>query len=430
MPLTLPISALLIFAVGGLVVFLLTFLIAFFHPGLEYRMPSGPTTDSQSPEFSRMVALIADSEPHPGTSVEVLTNGECFYEAELEAIRGAKRHISLEAYIFQKGKVASRFLEALTERARAGVEVRVVLDAIGSFNTWRHTCRDLLEAGGDVRWYNAVRWYNLPRINNRTHRELLVVDGVAGFLGGAGIADYWWKRRGRRHPQWRDTMFRVEGPAVASLLSVFAENWLEASGELLIGPAYYPRNAARGDLASFVIKSTPSFGHGTRARMLFQWLMASATRSIRLTTPYFLPDRSARRELVRALRRGVEVQILVPGKHSDHLLTRRSSRRLYGALLRHGAQIYEYGPAMMHAKSLVIDGVWSVVGSTNFDYRSFGINDEINLAACHEGLAGRLEEDFRRDLAVSHRVTYDRWRRRPILERAHEWLGWILERQE
>jgi cardiolipin synthase len=430
MPPSLPIYALLIFAVGGLVVFLLTFLIALFHPGMEYRMPAGPATDSRSSEFARMVALIADSEPHPGTRVEVLTNGPCFYEAELEAIRQAKRHICLEAYIFQKGAVASRFLEALTERARAGVEVRVTLDAIGSFNTWRHTCRDLIQAGGDVRWYNTFRWYNLPRINNRTHRELLVVDGVVGFLGGAGIANHWWKGRGRRHPQWRDTMFRVEGPAVASLLSVFAENWLEASGELLMGPEYYPQSAERGDVAAFVIKSTPSFGHGTRARMLFQWLMASATRSIHLTTPYFLPDRSARRELVRALRRGVDVKILVPGKHNDHLLTRRSSRRLYGALLRHGAQIYEYSPAMMHTKGLVIDGVWSVVGSTNFDYRSFGINDEINLAACHVGLAARLEEDFGRDLAVSHRVTYDRWRRRPILERAHEWLGWILERQE
>src|SRR5258707_3802251 len=193
MPLTLPIYALMIFAVGGLVVFLLTFLIAFFHPGLEYRIPGSPATDSQGPEFARMVALIADSEPRPGTNVEVLTNGECFYEAELRAIREAKRHICIEAYSFQKGRVASRFLEALAERARAGVEVRVLLDAIGSFNTWRHTFRDLLDAGGDVRWYNAVRWYNLPRINNRTHRELLVVDGVIGFLGGAGIADHWWK---------------------------------------------------------------------------------------------------------------------------------------------------------------------------------------------------------------------------------------------
>jgi cardiolipin synthase A/B len=420
-----------VFAIGGMAVFLLTFLIAFFHPGLPYRtrFDNPPRVDSD--EFKRLVGLMSDSEPHTDTRVDVLTNGDCFYEAELAAIRKAQRHICLEAYIFQKGEIATRFIQEVTERAQAGVEVRIVLDAIGSLNTWPHTFRELIAAGGQVAWYNAFRWYNLPKLNNRTHRELLIVDGRVGFIGGAGIADHWWKRRGRRHPRWRDTMFRVEGRAVTSMVSMFAENWLEASGELLADPKYYPECPEAGNIGSFVINSTPSYGGATRARMIFQLLLASATRSIHITTPYFLPDHSARKELVRAMvQRGVDVQILVPGRHSDHLLTRRSSRRLYGDLLLHGAKIYEYRPSMIHTKSLVVDGIWSVVGSTNFDHRSFGINDEVNLAALDEGLAARIEDDFRRDLAQSHRVTHKEWSNRSPLERFNEWIGWILERQE
>ena len=229
-------SYIVIFAVGGMAVSLLTFLIAFFHPGLAYRTTCTPSTPLDSREFTRLVALVSDSETHPDARLEVLTNGDCFYEAELAAIQDAKAFICLEAYIFQKGEIASRFIKAMVGRARAGVEVRIVLDAIGSLNTWNSTFRELLDAGGEVYWYNTFRWYNLPRINNRTHRELLIVDGAVGFIGGAGIADHWWKSRGPRHPRWRDTMFRVQGRAVAGLVSMFAQNWLESSGELLIAP--------------------------------------------------------------------------------------------------------------------------------------------------------------------------------------------------
>jgi cardiolipin synthase len=260
----------------------------------------------------------------------------------------------------------------------------------------------------------------------------VVVDGTVAFLGGAGIADHWYRSRGRRgrKKRWRDTMFRVRGPAVACLQSMFAENWLESSGELLTGERYYPECAAAGGSTAMIINSTPSCGRSTRARMLFQTLIASAMRSIHITTPYFVPDRGARGALIEAMLRGVEVKIILPGRHSDHLLTRRSSRRLYGDLLKHGAQIYEYRPSMIHTKALVVDGVWSVVGSTNFDSRSFGLNDEVNLAAMDEGLAVRLEEDFQRDLAASMRIRYRAWQRRSPIERINEWLGWIVERQE
>jgi cardiolipin synthase len=426
----------LVVTILGIGLLALSIILALFEPGLEYRIAEPTKCPLDSAEFSRMLAVLSDAQEHSNTKIEVLTNGDVFYEAELAAISEAQSHICLEAYIFQKGEVATRFIEALAERARAGVKVRLIFDAVGSFNTWRRDFRELIEAGGEVHWYMPFRWHNLLRYNHRTHRELLVVDGQVGFLGGAGIADHWWKDRrqwitGKRLKRWRDTMFRMEGHAVASLQSIFSENWVEASGELLTGVRYYPESEAAGSASTMVIDSTPSVGRATRARMLFQTLLASATRSIHITTPYFLPDRGARKALVDAVsQRGVEVKVIVPGKHSDHLLTRRSSRRIYGELLKAGAQIYEYKPAMLHTKSLVVDGVWSVVGSTNFDSRSFGLNDEMNIAALDETLAERLEEDFQRDLAESRRITYRKWRDRPIFERIHEWLGWILERQQ
>ena len=418
-----------ILAAFGFAAALLVLLVALFEPALPYRMPDCPEVSADSPEFMRLLAIVADAHLHHDTSFDVLTNGDHFYEAELEAVRAARVYICLEAYIFQKGEIAARFIEALSERARAGVEVRLVLDAVGSFNSWRRTFRELIAAGGQVRWYAPLRWYNIERFNNRTHREMLIVDGMTAFIGGAGVADHWYKSRGR-HKRWRDTMVRVQGRAVNSLQAMFTENWLESSGDLLTSCRYYPAERGAGNGQAMVINSTPSRGRSTRARMLFQILIATAQRWIHITTPYFLPDAGVRRVLIDALGRGVEVSSLVPGKQSDHLLTRRASRRLYGPLLRHGAHIYEYQPSMIHTKSTVVDGLWSVVGSTNFDSRSFGINDEVNVAAFDEGLAARLEEDFRADLKLSDLVTYEEWRSRPSIERANEWLGWIIERQQ
>ena len=281
---------LFVITIMGVGLLALSVILALFEPGLEYRISEPVSCPLDSPEFARMLAVLSDAQEHTDTSVEVLANGETFYEAELKAIREARSHVCLEAYIFQKGAVASRFIDALTERARAGVKVRMILDAVGSFNTWRRDFRELIEAGGEVHWYMPFRWHNWLRYNHRTHRELLVVDGTIGFLGGAGIADHWLKDRrqwltGKKIRRWRDTMFRVEGRAVASLQSIFAENWVEASGELLTGAQYYPECEATGSAAAMVVDSTPSAGRSTRARMLFQTLMASAARSIHITTP-------------------------------------------------------------------------------------------------------------------------------------------------
>jgi cardiolipin synthase A/B len=409
----------------------LVIFVGLFGPGLRYKISVTNAEDNSSDSFVHTLEALTDSKVHHDLELRVLTNGPEFYEDELRTIATAKCSVNLEAYIFQRGAIAQRYVDALTERARAGVKVNIVLDALGSASTTTRYFKKLKEAGGNLAWYNDASWNKLPRYNHRTHRELLVIDGRIGFIGGAGVADHWYQGH-KGQPRWRDTMVRVEGGAVANLQATFAENWLESSGEVLTGPDYFPTpEECPSSGEALVINSTPSAGGSTRARMLFQLLLASAKKSIHITTPYFLPDRSMIDELVRAVRdRGVEVRLLVPGKRSDHLLTRSSSRHAYGKLLKAGAEIFEYRPAMIHAKILLIDGVWGVIGSTNFDNRSFGLNDEVNLAVRYSPFVERLETDFVTDLAVSERVTYEQWRRRPVLERAPELLGWVLERQQ
>jgi cardiolipin synthase len=423
-------TAFLVIALIAIAVLAFLLFLTLFEPGLAYKISAPETEPLESEEFLCVLEAITDSKIHRRGRVEVLTNGEVFYEAELDAIRAAKESVNIEAYIFQKGELTKRFVDALTERARAGVKVRMVIDAIGSFATWESYFEELRAAGGRVSWYHPLRWQTLARFNNRTHREIIVVDGRMGFVGGAGFADHWYKNQ-KNGPRWRDTMFRVEGEPVTSIQAGFVENWLEASGEILTGREYFPPNETEDNLDALVVDSSPSAGGSTRARILFQTLLASARSNILITTPYFLPDRSVRREMLRAIReRKVEIKIIVPGKHSDHMLTRSSSRRLFGDLLKAGAKIYEYEKAMIHAKTMMIDELWSVVGSTNFDNRSFGLNDEINLAARDAGLTARLIEDFQKDLAESREVTYQEWQSRSIFERMHEWLGQVLERQQ
>ena len=405
-------------------------IVALFDPGLRYRVFASSSESNDSDDFLHMLEALVDAKVNQTTRLTVLTNGPTFYEAELEAIRGAERSVNLEAYIFQKGEIGQRFVTALTERSQAGVTVNVVLDGVGSAGVGKNFFSDLKKAGGNVVWYNGMKWNKLPHFNNRTHRELLVVDGRTAFIGGAGVADHWFKDKSK-HPRWRDTTVKVEGDAVPHLQATFAENWLESCGEVLFRPDHFVRQECERQGDVLIVNSTPSGGGATRARMLFQVLLASATKTIHITTPYFLPDRSVIDELVRAVKeRNVEVVVLVPGKRSDHMLTRSSSRHAYGKLLKAGASIHEYEPSMIHAKILLIDSIWGVVGSTNFDNRSFGINDEVNLAARDPDFTQRLQQDFAKDLACSRKVTYQEWKRRPVLERAPELLGWVLERQQ
>lgn len=409
-------------------------LLVLFEPGLEYKI-RGQLPKLDSPAFSALLSAMTDKPCRAVHGLVVYKNGSAFYPAELAAIQAATVSIHLEAFIFHATPIGHRFLEALAERARAGVKVRVIVDGIGSFPTPDRFFTPLRVAGGVVKWYQPLRLSTLKRYNNRTHRELMVVDGRQAFIGGAGIGTAWDTGFAPLLP-WRDTVVRFEGPAVAALQTVFLENWLESSGELLAETTISislkedrldPQPAETGAL---IVGSTPVGGRATRAHVLFQVLIAAATDTICINSPYFLPDRALRRELLDAVARGVRVTIVVPGKFNNHLLTRYASRRHYGELLAGGVMLYEYQPGMIHAKILVVDGLWSVVGSTNFDTRSLGLNDEVNLAVRDGELARELAHHFAQDMALSQQVLLEQWLARPLYERLVGSLGWVIERQE
>lgn len=406
----------------------LSLYLAFFGPDLSYNIPNPPDLAVDDPRFCALLNFLTEAKLLYGNHVEVLTNGECFYEAELAAISSATKSINLEAYIFHRGQIARRFVAALAERARAGVKVRLTLDYIGGFSTPLSYFKELTDSGGEVYWYHSSRLDLVLQFNNRTHRELLIVDGTVGFIGGAGIAD-WWFRDGIKGNRWRDMMMRVEGPSVAALQAVFAQNWLRVAGEILTNAEDFRFLETSDRTPALVVGSTPAAG-ATQARILYQLLISCARKCIYISTPYFLPDKSARRAIIQATReRHIEVKILTPGDNSDQRLTRMSSRHLYGSLLKHGIRIYEYQPSMNHTKAMMVDDCWVVVGSTNFDYRSFAINDEVNLALLDPAATRRVAQDFQRDLANSKEISYEDWRTKRRFRIAERLLS-LLERQE
>lgn len=405
-------------------------LAGLFAPGLRYSLTTPPQVAVNSPTFLNELESLVNSRITRNNQIQVIEDGDHFYPAELEAIRQARHSIDIEAYIFHKGKLTDQVLEALTERAKNGVKVNLVMDSVGSLSTRKSYFKPLKDAGGRVEWYHRLRLHNWFLENNRTHREITVIDGETAFVGGAGYAD-WWRYATKNEPRWRDTMVRFQGDAVRGIQGTFLENWLEASGEVIDGPDYFPPATSNpGSSIALVVTSTPSSGGSTRSRVLFQDLIASARKSIFITTPYFLPDRSMRQDLARAEKRGVDVRVVVPGKHGDHALTRSSGRSDYGELLRAGGGIYEYEPSMIHAKVMIVDGLWSVIGSTNLDYRSFGINDEINVAISDADVAARLTQDFEHDISNSRHITLQDWEHRSYLERFLEALGWVIHRQQ
>ncbi len=413
-------------SVAGAVFLAWLVIVILFTPGINYHLSR--RTSIHDPGFLYTLQSTCQAALHHGNAIEVFTNGPAFYPAMLDAIRGATHSINMECYIFQPGKTADQFIAALSERAKHGVNVTIVVDAIGSFSLWGRPVRRLRKAGCRIESYQRLRWYSLARLNNRTHRELLIVDGRIAFAGGAGIAD-WWAYPMRHTRPWRDTMVRIEGPVVAALQGVAAENWLECCGEILTGPEYYPDLHPAGGTTAFVVRSSPS-DRATASRVVFQLLMEGADHHIRISTPYFLPDRALRRALMEIARRGVLVTVIVPGRETDQRWVRYASRRMWGQLLEAGVRIFEYRQTMMHAKVLVIDGSWSVVGTTNMDNRSFEHNDEDNVAMLNRDVAQRLLADYQQDLADADEITLERWRARPLWEKIAGPFIWILERQQ
>jgi cardiolipin synthase A/B len=411
--------------IGGVFVAWLTLSILFM-PHIPYHIQAA--IDACSDHFVHVMESTLQTQLEHDNRVDILTNGDQFYPAMLEAIGGARETISMECYIFKKGAIGDRFIEALCERAKAGVRVTVVMDAIGSFGAFRRSAKPLEAAGCRVAAYQRFTWYRLGRLNNRTHRELLVIDGAIAFAGGAGVAD-WWAGPYRGKPMWRDMMARIEGPLVAKVQGVLAENWLECCGEIMTGPETYKPRTNPGKVSGFAVKSSPS-DRSTASRALFQALVEGANESVIVATPYFLPDKAFRRAICRTAARGVKFVAIVPGSHTDQRWVRLASRRMYGQLFEAGVRIFEYEAGMTHVKALLVDQLWAVLGTTNFDNRSFEHNDEVNVAFRDAAVTARVGADLQSDLAQSREITLEDWRARPVWEKLIGTVAWILERQQ
>jgi cardiolipin synthase A/B len=377
-------------------------------------------------QFARTMGVILGPALEPGNKVQALVNGDEIFPAMLEAIRSAKKTITLETFIFWSGTIGNEFVDALAERARNGVRVHVLLDWIGGRLDGEQLER-MQKLGVEVRRYNTPHWNNLHRLNNRTHRKLLVVDGRIGFTGGVGISDVW-RGNADSPAHWRDTHFRVEGPVVGQMQAAFVDNWMQATGEVLHGEGYLPELAAAGTASAQMFTSSPG-GGSESMQLLYLLSMTSAAQSIRLSASYFIPDDVAVNTLLSALRRGVRVQVIVPGHHLDRPTVRRASRAEWGELLRAGAEIHEFQTTMYHVKVLIVDGIWVSVGSTNFDARSFAINDEANLNVYDATFARRQIEIFERDLAQSRRVTLQEWEARPWTDKLLDFCASLVSSQ-
>jgi cardiolipin synthase len=370
------------------------------------------------PQFRRELGTLLGPAIIDGNRVENFENGDRIFPAMLAAIRGASKSITFETYIYWSGGIGREFAAALEERARAGVKVHVMIDWAGSQDLDSAMVDEMKAAGVEVRLYHPLRWYNLARMNNRTHRKLLVVDGRLGFTGGVGIADPW-TGSAQDAEHWRDSHYRLEGPAVAQMQAAFMDNWIKTEGKVLQGPEYFPPLARAGDALAQVFTSSPS-GGGDSMQLMYLMSITAAEHGIDLSAAYFVPDELTRRALRQALARGVRVRIIVPGANTDVEVARRASRADWGELLRDGAQIYEYQPAMFHCKMMLVDSQLASVGSTNFDNRSFRLNDEANLNVYDHAFVERLEGVFEADLAASRRIGYEEWQDRPLFQKVTE----------
>jgi cardiolipin synthase len=373
----------------------------------------------RDPAFLPSAHSLANPSPVKGNRVDLLSNGVEIFPAMLAAIDAAKSTVNLESYIFWSGEIADRFRDALAEAVRRGVEVRLLLDGVGSGSQLKEAdVAAMRRAGCLVEFFHPVRPWMVDVLNNRTHRRLLVVDGRIGFTGGAGIADVW-LGNAESPGHWRDTQVRVEGPVVAELQSAFQETWGEVRGEALVGDRFYPRLEPVGSAQAQVLTSTRR-ATSSATKLLFAVSTAAANERILLANSYFVPDRDSIRLFTEAARRGVDVRILVPGKVNDVPATKAAGKSNFGELLRAGIRIYEYQPTMLHTKTMVVDGVFATVGSTNFDNRSFRLNEELNLTVYDAAFAGRLEKDFWEDLKHSRPYSYQDWSSRSLKERLLE----------
>lgn len=382
---------------------------------------------ASDPQFMRAMGGLLGPGIVGGNQVQELLNGDQIFPSMLQAIRNAKKTITFETYIYWSGGIGSQFADALAERARAGVKIHVLLDWVGSGKMDDALLKQIETAGVDVRKFHKPAWYNLARLNNRTHRKLLIVDGTVGFTGGVGIAPMW-EGAAQDADHWRDSHFRVAGPVVAQMQTTFMDNWIKVSGQVLHGDAYFPKLEAAGTSPAQMFFSSPSSGSNNMA-LMYHMALTAAEKTVDLSMAYFVPDVLSQQILISAVRRGVRVRLITPGPITDTKTVRAASRQTWGPLLAAGAEIYEYQPTMYHCKVMIVDNFMVSVGSTNFDSRSFRLNDEANLNIYDSAVATRQTAIFEDDLNKSRRVTFEEWTNRPLKKKAKDWLASVLSSQ-
>jgi cardiolipin synthase len=383
--------------------------------------------DASDPQFRRSLGVLLGPPIIEGNKVEVLLNGDQIFPAMLDAIKHAEKTITFETYIYWSESIGKEFADALSERARSGVKVHVLLDFIGSIKMDKKQIDDMKAAGVQIQRYHKPVWWKLARLNNRTHRKLLIVDGKLGFTGGVGIADQW-RGNAQDENHWRDTHFRVEGPVVGQMQAVFTDNWTKSTGVVLDGEEYFPALQKAGTMPAQMFSSSPT-GGSESMHLMYLMAITAARKTIDLSSSYFVPDELAVKALVAAARRGVRVRIITPGKHIDSDLVRQASRERWGSMLAAGVRIAEYQPTMYHVKALVVDSQLVSVGSTNFDNRSFSINDEANLNVMDPDFAKAQAAIFEADWRRAKPISLERWQDRPLLEKLGSELASLVGAQ-
>jgi cardiolipin synthase len=372
----------------------------------------------RDPIFKREMSALLGPAIVPGNHIQALQNGDEIFPSMLSAIQGAQHTIDFETYIYWSGRFGTEFARVLTERARSGVKVHVMLDWLGSAKMDPALLDEMKAGGVEVERYHAVHWYSLGKLNNRTHRKVLIVDGTVGFTGGVGIADEW-GGHAQDPDHWRDSHFRVEGPVVAQLQAAFLDNWIKTTGRVLHGDDYFPPLDAKGTYEMQMFMSSPAGGSASM-RLMYLTAITAAESSIDIEAAYFVPDPLMTGELIKARRRGVRIRILLPDKYLDSETVKVASKRAWGPLLASGAEIYEYDPTMLHCKMLIFDRLMVSVGSTNFDMRSFELNDEASLNVYSDVFAGEMTGVFEKDMASANRYSLDQWEHRPWLQKVAE----------
>ena len=379
------------------------------------------------PRFRHELGVLLGPPFIAGNRVTALHNGDEIFPAMLAAIRSAKTSITFETYIYWAGDIGHEFAEALSERARDGVKVHVLLDWVGSAKMNEAMLIGMAAAGVQVRKFHPPHWSNLGRMNNRTHRKVLVVDGRSAFTGGVGIAPPW-LGNAQDPLHWRDSHYQVEGPVVAQMQAVFIDNWIKVTGDVLHGADYFTAPVVAGTALAQMFSSSPS-GGSESMQLMYLLSITAAARSIDLSAAYFVPDALATQALTQAMHRGVRLRIVVPGEHMDSETVRSASRARWGPLLSAGATIAEYAPTMFHCKVMIVDGLLVSVGSTNFDNRSFRLNDEATLNILDADFARQQTAVFNADLGRSRPITFTEWSQRPWQERLRERLASLLGSQ-